>query len=106
MEKYLLENFINGWFIGNFQPTILDTEKFEVAVKKYRKGDSEEIHHHKIANEYSIIISGLFKMNDEVCKEGDIFLVKPNEPIHFFCLEDGITLVIKVPSVKGDKYID
>ena len=34
MKKYNLKNMIKGWFIGKFEPTLLDTDLFEVAVKR------------------------------------------------------------------------
>jgi hypothetical protein len=40
-----------GWFVGNFEPSLYKTNDVEVAVKNYKKGDSEERHFHKIATE-------------------------------------------------------
>ena len=34
MKKDNLKNFIKGWFIGDFNPTLLLTENFEVAIKR------------------------------------------------------------------------
>ena len=39
-----LEKMVKGWFVGNFEPTLLNTEACEVAVKSYKAGDSEEMH--------------------------------------------------------------
>ena len=33
MENNNLNNFIKGWFIGDFKPTILNTSDFEIAIK-------------------------------------------------------------------------
>jgi hypothetical protein len=55
MKKYNLQNFSKGWFIGNFEPSLFSTDQFEVAVKFYKKGDSETSHHHKISTEYTIV---------------------------------------------------
>ena len=49
---------VKGWFIGNFEPTLFNTDLFEVAVKRYNKGDSEERHTHKIATEFTMILDG------------------------------------------------
>jgi mannose-6-phosphate isomerase-like protein (cupin superfamily) len=105
MKKFKLENFIKGWIIGNFEPNIIKTDKFEFAIKEYKKGDKEVVHFHKKADEISVIISGVFKMNDEILKKGDIVWISPLEVTDFFCLEDGYNAVIKIPSVKNDKYL-
>ena len=34
-----LDKMIGGWFIGNFEPSLLKTNDCEVAVKRYNKGD-------------------------------------------------------------------
>lgn len=99
------KDLIRGWFVGNFTPTIFDTDNCEVAVKRYKKGDYEQFHHHKIATEITMIISGKVKMNGQVYKKGDIILVSPNEGTDFKALTNTTNVVVKVPCVKGDKYI-
>lgn len=106
MNKYHLENFTKWWFIWNFEPSLLKTELFEAAVKSYKKWDIEDMHHHKIATEYTIFNSGKFRMKDSYYQAWDIIEILPWESTDFECLEDGNTTVIKVPCVKWDKYID
>ena len=43
MKTAKLEDMIKGWFVGNFEPTLLKTNDVEVAVKSYNKGYYEEI---------------------------------------------------------------
>lgn len=105
LQKFRLESFTKGWFLGDFEPTLLKTGNFEVAVKRYEKGDLDPKHFHKKAAEYTVIVKGLFKMNSEMVKEGDIIFIEQNKKTDFECLEEGITVVIKVPSVKDDKYL-
>ena len=38
MKVSKLENMFKGWFVGNFEPTLLRTTDVEVAVKSYNKG--------------------------------------------------------------------
>lgn len=104
MENNNLNYFIKGWFIGDFKPTILNTSDFEIAIKRYKAGDSEAIHHHKIATEYTVIVEGEVMMNDSKFKTNDIITVQPNERTDFICLTDVVTVVVKTPSVKDDKY--
>jgi len=104
MKKYNLENFKLGWIIGNFEPSILRTDQFEISIKKYSKGDYEQEHLHKIADEITIIVAGNVLMNGVEYEANDIILVEKKESTDFKVLTDTITVVIKTPSVPGDKY--
>ena len=105
MDVFNLKEMVNGWFVGAFEPSLLKTDQFEVAVKSYSKGDYEQKHYHKLAQEITVVISGKVKMNDKHYEEGDIILIHPNEATDFLALTDCKTAVVKTPSVKGDKYI-
>ncbi len=106
MKIAKLEDMVKGWFVGNFEPTLLKTNDVEVAVKSYKKGDYEETHYHKIATEITVIISGRVKMNGIEYKAGDIVVMEPNEATDFECLEDGTkNVVVKYPGANNDKYL-
>lgn len=106
MKTNNLKNMVKGWFIGNFEPSLLKTNNCEVAVKEYNKGDYEGKHYHKIATEFTVIISGRVKMNGVEYKEGDIVVMEPNEITDFECLEDNTkNVVVKIPGANDDKYI-
>lgn len=101
-----LQNMVKGWFIGNFEPSLLKTSDCEVAVKEYKKGDYEGKHFHKIATEFTVIISGRVRINGVEYKAGDIIVMEPNEITDFECLEDGTkNVVVKIPGANNDKYI-
>lgn len=104
MKCYNLQDMCKGWFIGNFEPTLLSTGEFEVAIKYYRAGDKENAHEHRIVTEYTVIVIGEVLMGGEIFKSGDIVVVPPGEAIDFEALTDAATTVVKVPSVQGDKY--
>ena len=104
IEKFSLENMIKGWFIGNFEPTLHSTNDVEVGIKKYKKGDFENKHYHKIATEFTVIVSGLVQMNGIVYKENEILKILPGVITDFYVLEDTITVVVKVPGANNDKY--
>ena len=95
-----------GWFIGNFNPNVIHTKDFEVAIKKYRKGESELNHYHKIATEITVIISGKCSFNNKIMNKDDIILIKPHESVKFKAITNVITCVVKFPSVLNDKYED
>jgi quercetin dioxygenase-like cupin family protein len=100
-----LKNFIRGWFIGDFNPTLLNTKNFEIAVKRYKAGDYEPYHVHKIGTEYTLIISGEVDMNNIHYQTDDIIVTEPGEYTDFRAITDAVNVVIKVPCIKGDKYL-
>lgn len=104
MENRNLNEMINGWFIGSFEPAVLSTDSCEVAVKYYLKGDSEKEHFHKIATEVTLIISGEVEMFNKIWKQGDIIKIEPGESTAFEAITDAITVVVKMPGVLNDKY--
>lgn len=104
MKTAKLSNMIKGWFVGNFDPSLYKTDDVEVAIKLYKSGDYEEMHHHKIATEITVIVSGRVKMNKNEFASGDIIVVKPNEATDFLVIEDTATAVVKIPGAKDDKY--
>lgn len=105
MEKFNLKDYTRGWFIGNFEPSLLKTDDFEVSIRKYSKGDHEPLHHHKLATEYTIILEGAVEMNHKFHYKDDIIKISPNESTNFKCLTDVTTVVIKTPCVRDDKYL-
>ncbi|QYN43928.1 hypothetical protein GYM75_03275 [Gilliamella sp. ESL0441] len=106
MKIAKLNDMIKGWFIGNFEPSLCKTNDVEVAVKTYKKGDKEDKHYHKIATEYTVIISGRVKMNGTEYVSGDIIVMEPNEETDFESLEDGtVNVVVKLPGANNDKYL-
>lgn len=106
MHVYRLQEMIGGWFVGDFQPTVEHTDQLEVAVKYYRSGDSEAAHHHRVVRELTVIAQGRVRMSGQEFLTGDIVVIEPGESTDFVAVEDTITVVVKRPSVRGDKYID
>ncbi len=104
MIKKDLKDFVRGWLIGNFDPSLVKTSEFEIGIKRYNKGDIEPAHYHKLSIEYTIVVEGVIKMNNNIYKKDDIVEVVQWETIQFECLEDAITVVIKTPHVREDKY--
>ena len=105
VAKFNLNDMVGGWFVGNFNPSVIMTEKCEVSIKRYKKNDYEKKHFHKEAIELTVIISGEVEMNNVIYKENDIILIDKNEVTDFKCLTDVITCVYKSVSVSKDKYI-
>lgn len=95
----------NGWFIGDFEPSLFKTKDFEVAVQTFDAGEYADWHVHKIATEYTVIVSGRAEMNGQPLQEGDIVVLAPGEGADFRALTKVTTVVAKTPCVKGDKYL-
>jgi mannose-6-phosphate isomerase-like protein (cupin superfamily) len=104
IEKYNLEEMIKGWFIGDFEPSLYKTNEVEVGVKHYKAGDKEELHHHKIATEFTVVIIGEVKMSGKYYSRGDIIKINPGITTDFLAITDVITVVVKLPGSKNDKY--
>lgn len=105
MNHYRLENFLRGWFVGDFSPSIIKTNSLEVAVQKYAAGVQEAEHVHKLATEITVIVSGRVEISGKQFFAGDIIEIKPGEFSKFTALEPTVTVVVKYPSAKNDKYL-
>lgn len=106
LDRHKLDDFTRGWFVGDFSPTLVRTTESEVAVQRYRAGDHEARHHHKVATEITLIASGTAEMSGERVDAGEIIRIPPGQSTDFRAVTDVMTVVVKIPSVKGDKFID
>ena len=105
MDVHSLNDFTKGWFIGNFAPTLDNTNDFEIAIKHYDAGESESRHVHRVATEYTAIISGHVQMNGQDFYANDIVVIHPGESTDFVVLEKTATVVVKTPCVQNDKFL-
>ncbi len=94
-----------GWFVGNFEPSLVKQNAVEVAIKIVSKGDREESHYHKRATEITAVVSGRVRMVNKEFKKGDIILLEPYEETSFEALEDSTIVVVKIPGAENDKYL-
>lgn len=106
MEKTNLENFVRGWIVGGFEPTLFNTTDVEFAIQEFKKGDKEASHCHKIATEITVIVQGKAKMKELILSKGDIVKIMPGEYTDFEALEDTTTAVVKLPGALNDKYLE
>jgi len=105
MKFYNIKDMIRGWFIGNFEPSILKTSDFEVGHHFHVTGSEGQNHYHKVTTELNYIVSGKVKVSNKVCEEGDFFMYEPNDVTDVKFIKDTHLIVIKWPSVPSDKYI-
>ncbi|MGF1667812.1 MAG: hypothetical protein ACFCVC_16255 [Acidimicrobiia bacterium] len=99
-----LDDMVRGWFVGDFEPSVVRMSEAEVAVQRFRAGDIEAEHHHRAAVEVTVIVSGRAIMCGREVTAGDILVLPPGTATSFRALEDTVTAVVKTPSVLGDKY--
>jgi len=105
MRVSRIEDYKNGWFVGNFEPAAYKADAFEVCCKFHPKGDVWDKHYHKIGTEINYLIEGRMVIQDRELIKGDIFILEPYEIADPMFIEDCTVLIVKTPSIPGDKYI-
>lgn len=100
-----LNTMYRGWFIGNFEPSTHKTKDFEVGYLTHKKGEIWDVHYHKHMKEVNLLVKGKMILNDVELNENDIFVIDKEEIACPIFLEDCYIVVIKIPSVPGDKII-
>lgn len=105
MRQAKLNEMVKGWFVGNFEPTLYKTNDVEVAVKRYRAGDGEAKHYHKIATEVTVVVSGTVRMNGKEYSADDVIVIEPGDATDFCAVTDAVTAVVKLPGANNDKYL-
>jgi quercetin dioxygenase-like cupin family protein len=104
MKLSRIENYTRGWFIGNFEPSLLKTPDFEVGVLTHKKGEYWAPHYHKESIEYNVLISGKMIIQGNELNSGDVFVFDKGEIADPQFLEDCTLVVVKVPSIPSDKF--
>lgn len=100
-----LDRMVRGWFVGDFDPTLYRTGEVEIAVKHYLAGEHEQTHHHAIATELTVIVSGTARMAGREFGAGEIVVLEPGEASDFTALTDVTAVAVKLPGAKDDKYV-
>jgi len=100
-----LSDYVGGWFIGDFSPSLIRTDKFEVAVKRFRAGDTEPMHYQLTAIEITVVVSGRCRIGSRILSESDIVEIGPFESVGFEALTDVILVAVKTPSLPDDKVL-
>ncbi len=75
MEIRNIDEFVKGWFIGDFEPAALKTNKFEVALQTHVAGEDHDVHYHRESREYNLLISGSMMINKITFHPGDLFII-------------------------------
>lgn len=105
MQLHRIDSFENGWFVGNFDPTLISSTDVEVAVKSYKVGETEPSHFQLTATEITVVINGKCRLGGHILGPGDVLVIDPLEPADFEALEDCIVVACKSPSLPNDKVL-
>lgn len=71
---------------------------------RHTKGEQWPPHYHRESEEYNVLIEGKMIIHGEVLETGDVFVFEKGEVADPVFLEDCKLIVVKVPSVIGDKH--
>ena len=108
MQTAKLSDFIGGWFLGNFQPSLCQTPHVEVALKRHKAGEPWPMHGQQVATEYNLVVTGRLVLTnpqgeEQAFNDGDLFVIPPGEAWQPSFVGDCTVVCVKVPSVPGDK---
>jgi quercetin dioxygenase-like cupin family protein len=111
MDVKHIDDFTNGWFIGDFEPSLFKNPFFEVAHQHHLKGKIGDKHLHKLTTEVTYIVKGSMVIKDKqlgrdrTLSAGHMFTFFPNEISDVIFLEDSDLIVVRWPSIPSDKYM-
>lgn len=105
MQINRIEEFVKGWFVGDFSPAILHSTEYEVAVKWFKAGETEPLHKQLIATEITVVIEGEILLGGKKFITGDVITIPPGEFAAFESLTDSSLVCVKNPSLPNDKVL-
>jgi hypothetical protein len=106
MKSDTLNRMIRGWVAGSFEPSLVKTDDYELAVKYYKRNDKEASHAHFLSSEITIIAMGSVIINGVQYYERDIIIQERGDYADFECIsEEAITVVLRPDgSFPNDKH--
>lgn len=104
MKKFKMSDMKGGWFVGDFEPSVLRTKNFEVGYHTHKKGDDTSNHYHKDSIEINVIIKGKMIVNKKELQAGDVFVFEPYVVSEAEFLEDTELIVVRNSSNTKDKH--
>ena len=99
-----LQDMVGGWIVGNFEPTCLKTTACEVACKHYDAGAAEAAHVHRIATEMTLDRRRSRHHERPHLRRRRHHRARAGRSHRFSRARKTTTVVVKMPSVLGDKY--
>ena len=105
MKVFELKDMKDGWFIGDFEPSVLKTPNFEVNYRVHKKGEFWRPHTHTIVTEYNLLVSGRMSICGRDLVGGQIFILEPGEVAAPEFHEDCAVVCVKTPSASDKVYV-
>ena len=106
MDKIKISDFVGGWFVGDFEPSLFKNQHVEVGVKFFQTGDTELSHKQILATEITVVSEGCVRIGDLILGVGEILVIPPGEYADFEALTDGSLTCVKFPSIPSDKVLE
>ena len=97
-------DFVGGWFVGNFSPALFKRNDTEVGVKYLKKGFIDNAHFHERSTEFNFIVFGHVRSGQCNFYRGDFMIFYPGEISAVECVEDAAILVIRNGTGLDDKH--
>jgi dTDP-glucose pyrophosphorylase len=105
MKLYRLKDFTRGWFIGDFEPSILKNTGIELGFMTHKKGEIIKFHYHEHCIEINLLVKGRVLNCGKIIEQGDIFVFDKNSPACPIFLEDSEIVCFKSKPSNTDKVI-
>jgi hypothetical protein len=103
MELLNARDYVGGWFIGAFEPSMWKTDEFEVCIKRYLRGQVEPRHYQLLATEFTLVVSGQCRVGPHLLGPDDVLRIDPLEVADFEAITDVVLVAVKTPSLATDK---
>lgn len=104
MDVRDISDFTGGWFVGNFEPSLLRSEGFEVGWKIHHRHEGIKSHVHRVVTEYNLLAHGSMTVNGVLLEAGKLFVLYPGERVDAVIHTEQVHVVcVKVPSLPSDK---
>ena len=105
LDKVKINDFVGGWFVGDFNPSLFKNQHVEVGVKFFKSGDLEKEHKQILATEITVLSEGRVRIGQAILNVGEILVIHPGEYADFEALSDGSLTCVKFPSIPSDKVL-
>jgi hypothetical protein len=103
MKLFDIDQYIGGWFVGDFEPSIWRTTAYEVGYKYHEAGEPWPTHYHEHMDELTFLLEGTVIIQGQTLTGPVIFELNRHEIADPTFVTACKMFVIKSPSVPGDK---
>ncbi len=102
MRMMKIGDMKKGYFVGNFEPSIVKNDCVEISIKGAGRYTLDAAYYRKKDTTLIVILSGKMDIDGEKYGKGDALVFEPGELINLFALTNLGMLVIHFPGTKKD----